>query len=104
MSNKKTISVLQIGSCLEGTQATLNKILTFEDQIKSTEADILVMPEAILGGYPKGESFGTQLGFRMESGRDTYQEYFNAAIDLSGPEVETLCGLLIKILHPIFLE
>ncbi|MDG1708527.1 MAG: carbon-nitrogen hydrolase family protein [Emcibacteraceae bacterium] len=93
MSNKKTISVLQIGSCLEGTQATLNKILTFEDQIKSTEADILVMPEAILGGYPKGESFGTQLGFRMESGRDTYQEYFNAAIDLSGPEVETLCGL-----------
>ncbi|MDG1438921.1 MAG: carbon-nitrogen hydrolase family protein [Emcibacteraceae bacterium] len=91
--NTKTISVLQIGSCLEGTQATLDKIISYEDQIKAANADILVMPEAILGGYPKGESFGTQLGFRMESGRDTYQKYFNAAIDLSGAEVDALCGL-----------
>lgn len=93
MANNKTISVLQIGSSPEGTDATLEKILSYEDQIKASRSDILVMPEAILGGYPKGESFGTQLGFRMESGRETYQKYFDAAIDLSGPEVDALCGL-----------
>ena len=87
---QKTITVLQIGSDPKNTNTTLDKILSYEDEIKSSAADIVVMPEAILGGYPKGESFGTQLGFRLESGRDTYQKYYDAAIDLSGPEVKIL--------------
>ena len=91
MTNYKKVSVLQIGSCPEGTTATLEKIMTYENQLSDT--DLLVMPEATLGGYPKGESFGTQLGFRLESGRDTYQKYFDAAIDLSGPEIQTLTSL-----------
>ncbi|MDG1020347.1 MAG: carbon-nitrogen hydrolase family protein [Emcibacteraceae bacterium] len=86
----KTISVLQIGSVPSSTQETLEKILSCEAEIKRSGADIVVMPEAILGGYPKGESFGTQLGFRLESGREIYQKYYDAAIDLSGPEVKTL--------------
>lgn len=87
---QKTITVLQIGSDPKNTNTTLEKILSYEDEIKSSAADIVVMPEAILGGYPKGESFGTQLGFRLEGGRDTYQKYYDAAIDLSGPEVKIL--------------
>lgn len=86
----KTISVLQIGSVPSSTQETLEKILSYEAEIKRSGADIVVMPEAILGGYPKGERFGTQLGFRLESGREIYQKYYDAAIDLSGPEVKTL--------------
>ena len=86
----KTISVLQIGSVPSSTQETLEKILSYEAEIKRSGAHIVVIPEAILGGYPKGESFGTQLGFRLESGREIYQKYYDAAIDLSGPEVKTL--------------
>ena len=93
MSKNKTLSVLQIGSSINGTAATLEKILTYEAEIKASKSDIIVMPEAILGGYPKGESFGTQLGFRSESGRETYKEYFDAAVDLSGVEINALCGL-----------
>ena len=76
MPNTKTLSILQVGSSPEGTNFTLNKILGYEDDILKANTDILVLPEAILGGYPKGESFGTQLGFRMESGRETYKNYF----------------------------
>ena len=93
MADTKIISVLQIGSSLDGTKATLDKILGYEKEIKNTGCDILVLPEAILGGYPKGESFGTQLGFRQESGRDTYQKYYQAAVDLSGTEIKALAGL-----------
>ena len=96
MTNIKTLSILQIGSSPDGTSATLDKILGYEAEILNSQSDILVMPEALLGGYPKGESFGTQLGFRTESGRDTYKKYFDAAIDLSGPEVEALCHLSEK--------
>lgn len=90
MANLKTLSVLQIGSSLDGVQATLDKILGYEKEIIAAKPDIVVLPEAILGGYPKGESFGTQLGFRLESGRDNYQKYYNGAIDLSGPEITAL--------------
>lgn len=93
MTNKRTLSVLQIGSSTQGTAATLEKIMTYENEFMMSKSDIIVMPEAILGGYPKGESFGTQLGFRTENGRDTYQKYYDAAIGLSGPEVTELSKL-----------
>ncbi len=96
MSTLKTLSILQIGSSFRGTQATLDKILSYESQIKDAKSDILVMPEALLGGYPKGESFGTQLGFRLESGRESYLQYYNAAIDLAGPEITALSNLATR--------
>ena len=33
-------------------------------------AELVVMPEALLGGYPKGENFGTRLGYRTPEGRE----------------------------------
>ena len=51
------------------------------------------MPEAVLGGYPKGEDFGTRLGYRMPEGREAFAHYFAQAIDLDGAEVEALAGL-----------
>ncbi|MCP5381218.1 MAG: carbon-nitrogen hydrolase family protein [Kordiimonadaceae bacterium] len=89
----KTLSVLQIGASQDGTLATLDKILGYEKEIIDAGSDILVLPEAILGGYPKGESFGTQLGFRLESGRTSYQKYFDQAVELSGPEISELRNL-----------
>lgn len=93
MTTSKKLSILQVGSSPEGTNDTLQKILSYEQEIRDLGSDIVVLPEAILGGYPKGESFGTQLGFRLESGRETFQKYYEAAIDLAGPEVESLCAL-----------
>ncbi len=93
MTDLKTLSVLQLGSSPKGTEATLKKILSYEQEISAAGPDIVVLPEAILGGYPKGESFGTQLGFRLESGRETFQKYYDAAIELNGPEMEALSGL-----------
>src|SRR3546814_10823054 len=51
------------------------------------------MPEALLGGYPKGESFGTQLGYRLPEGREAFARYFANAIDVPGSETEALAGL-----------
>lgn len=50
------------------------------------EIDILVLPEAYLGGYPRGTAFGCVVGGRSNAGRDEYLRYFRAAVDL-GDEV-----------------
>ena len=87
------IAALQIGSAPAGTAATLEKVLGFESAIRERGADLVVLPEALLGGYPKGESFGTRLGFRLPEGRERFRQYFEAAVDVPGPETEELAAL-----------
>jgi nitrilase len=48
------------------------------------------MPEAVLGGYPKGSEFGTRVGYRTPEGREEYLAYWQQSIDLEGPEVAQL--------------
>lgn len=62
------VAALQIGSLPGGKAQTLEQILSYEDAITRSGAQLVVMPEALLGGYPKGESFGTQLGYRLPEG------------------------------------
>ena len=93
MAKTTVVAALQIGSSTEGKAATLQHILSFEEQIRTSGASLVVMPEALLGGYPKGEIFGTYLGYRVPEGREAYARYFNNAIDVPGPETEELAGL-----------
>lgn len=88
-----TIAALQIGSSPTGKAATLQHILSFEDQIRASGASLVVMPEALLGGYPKGEIFGTYLGYRLPEGREAFARYFDNAIDVPGPETDALAEL-----------
>ena len=92
---KAVIAALQLGSDTGGTAATLQKILAYEDSIKSSHCDLLLLPEALLGGYPKGADFGTRVGYRTEQGREQFLAYWQQAIDLDGPEVKAL-GKLAK--------
>lgn len=87
------VGALQLGSAPEGTAATLEKILTFESQIVDAGLDLVVMPEALLGGYPKGEGFGTLLEYRLQEGREAFAHYFEQAITIPGPEVDALAAL-----------
>ncbi|MEE1926380.1 carbon-nitrogen hydrolase family protein [Pseudomonas sp. 148P] len=87
------VAALQIGSRPEGKAATLEAILAYEARITAIGAGLVVMPEALLGGYPKGETFGTYLGYRLPEGREAYQRYYDNAIDVPGAETEALAGL-----------
>ncbi|WP_405123851.1 carbon-nitrogen hydrolase family protein [Pseudomonas sp. M20] len=90
---KSIVAALQIGALPEGKDATLEQILNWEGAIIESGAALVVMPEALLGGYPKGEGFGTQLGYRLPEGREAYARYFANAIDVPGAETQALAGL-----------
>jgi len=90
---KSIVAALQIGSLPGGKDATLAQILSYENAIREAGARLVVMPEALLGGYPKGEGFGTQLGYRLPEGREAFARYFANAIDVPGVETEALAGL-----------
>ncbi|TRY29046.1 carbon-nitrogen hydrolase family protein [Aliiglaciecola sp. M165] len=83
-----TVAALQLGST--DTTSTVQKIMSYEQEIIQLGCDLVVLPEAILGGYPKGESFGTQLGYRLPTGRETFLNYFDQAIEVPGEETLAL--------------
>lgn len=53
-------------------------------------ARLLVFPEAFIGGYPKGATFGAPVGLRTSAGREAFRRYHAAAIELDGAEVAAL--------------
>lgn len=90
---KHTVAALQIGVSSEGTLKTVEKILSYEEELLEKKVKLVVLPEATIGGYPKGCQFGTYLGYRLPEGRKEFAEYYKQAIELPGPEISQLEGL-----------
>ena len=90
---KKIIAALQVGSSLQGTAITLDRVLSYKESIQNSNCDLLVMPEALLGGYPKGADFGTRVGYRTDEGREEFLQYWRQAVDIDGPETLALIEL-----------
>jgi nitrilase len=77
---------IRLGTTSPGTQVTTAETLAQLSQIArcaaSKKIDILLLPEAYLGGYPRGTHFGCVIGHRSDEGRDEYLRYFQSAVDL----------------------
>jgi nitrilase len=77
---------LTIGVAQYSTQITTAKTLQLLNNVTRKSAadgiNLLVFPEAFLGGYPRTSTFGAAVGARTEAGRDEYYEYWQSAVDL----------------------
>lgn len=85
-----TVAVVQSGALLFDTPATLVKALTLIKEAALRGAQLVVFPEAFLGGYPKGMDFGARVGSRTPEGRREFRRYFESAITCPGPETQVL--------------
>lgn len=87
MSPSYKAAVVQAASSPHDPQASAGKAAGLIREAAAAGARLIVFPEAFLGGYPKGASFGTPVGMRKPEGRADYQRYYEGAVDLDGPEV-----------------
>jgi nitrilase len=85
MKDTVSAAVVQAGSILFDTPRTLQKLADLTSDAGVRGAELVVFPEAFVGGYPKGLDFGARLGMRLPEGRDDFRRYFEAAIDVPGP-------------------
>ncbi|GLB44168.1 putative carbon-nitrogen hydrolase [Lyophyllum shimeji] len=53
-------------------------------------SQLCVFPEAFIGGYPKGSTFGAVVGDRAPAGRDEFARYLNAAIEIPSPAISRI--------------
>lgn len=87
------VCVVQAGSVLFDTEATLDKFEQLAHKAKDGGAELAVLPEAFVGGYPKGHHFGAPVGSRSDEGRDWFRRYFDAAIKVPGVETDRIAAL-----------
>lgn len=84
------IALSQIGARLFDTPATLDKLIAALREAAKAGAKLIVFPEALLGGYPKGVDFGARVGSRSPEGREWFRRYHASAIERDGPEIAAL--------------
>jgi nitrilase len=97
--NNSTVraAVVQAAPVLFDTPKTIEKLADLTQDAASQNADLVVFPEAFVGGYPKGQDFGARLGSRTDAGREEFRRYFESAIALPGPE----CGRIGEVARSV---
>ena len=90
MSKSFKVAVIQAASLPQDSVATARKAVTLIQEAATQGAKVMVFPEAYLGGYPKGNTFGAPIGMRKAEGRDAFAQYHNQAIRLDGEEVRLI--------------
>ena len=83
-------AVAQTASVLLDTPATVERALGWMAEAGKRGTQLLVFPEAFIGGYPKGADFHIYLGGRTPQGRAEFKHYFDAAVAVDGPEIAQL--------------
>lgn len=85
---------LTVGIAQYPTQRTLSKSLTLLETVTrraaATSTSLLLFPEAFLGSYPRGTTFGATIGSRTAAGRDEYYAYWSQCPDLGETHPEGL--------------
>ncbi len=82
--------VVQIGAVPFNNAETIAKIEQWAARAGRDGCRILLFPEALVPAYPKGSFYDISVGVRTDRGRDEFRRYFDAAIDVPGPETDRI--------------
>jgi nitrilase len=90
MTHVLRAAVVQTGTDWSSTLATLDKVRAFTADAAGKGAKLVVFPEALVGGYPKGADFRLYVGGRTPEAREEFRTYLERAIAVPGPEVKAI--------------
>lgn len=88
--NKIKAAVVQATPVLFDRAKTIAKLANLTRDAASQGAELVVFPEAFVGGYPKGFDFGARLGTRSDAGREEFRRYFEGALEVPGLDCDLI--------------
>lgn len=92
------VAIIQDAPVPNDSSATVEKMAVLSEQAKRQGAELVLFPEAFVGGYLKGADFHIFMGGRTPEGRLEFQHYAKNAIEVPGPLTERI-GQIAAELH-----
>ncbi|KAJ4821946.1 Bifunctional nitrilase/nitrile hydratase nit4b [Turnera subulata] len=89
-------TIVQASTVLFDTPATLDKAERLLAEAAGNGSQLVVFPEAFVGGYLRGSTCGTAIAYQAPKGREEFRKYHASAISVPGPEVDRLAGMAGK--------
>lgn len=86
----RRVAVVQSAPSLFDLPETLRRFETRLAEGAAGGAELVVFPEAFVGGYPKGATFGATVGERTAEGRALFARYRRSAVDIPGATFDEL--------------
>ena len=83
-------AVVQAAPVPFDTPAAVERVCALTREAAAQGVQVVLFPEAYVGGYPWGLAFGTAVGGRSDAGRRTWERYWRGAVDVPGPETAAL--------------
>jgi nitrilase len=83
-------AVVQAAPVLFDKALTTEKACHLIREAGSKGSRVILLPEAFIPAYPRGLSFGMVVGSRSGAGRSLWKRYWENAVEVPGPVVETL--------------
>jgi nitrilase len=87
------VAVVQAASVAFDVVRTLEKTRDLARDAGRRGAQLTLFPEAFVSAYPRGLDFGAVVGARSSEGREQFRIYYESAIDVPGPDVNTLATI-----------
>lgn len=88
---KVNVAVVQDSPVFFDKEKTIDKVGELVKKYTSAKKiDLILFPETFIPGYPRGFSFGTNVGKRTHEGRELYGEYYQNSVDLESDDLKKL--------------
>ncbi len=96
MRDSVRVAVVQASPVALDRDATTEKACRLIAEAGKRGAELVVLPEVLIPGYPRGLGFGSLIGSRSDEGRRTFARYWENSVEVPGPVVEALGSAAAK--------
>jgi nitrilase len=86
----RRVAVVQAAPRLFDPPETIRRFEALLARATTDGAELVVFPEAFVGGYPKGATFGATVGQRTDDGRALFARYRRSAVDIPGDDFDRI--------------
>ena len=84
------VAVAQMASVFADKDACIEKSVGAIREAGAHGADLVLLPEVMIPGYPRGFTYGAYVGNRTQAGRADFARYWNASMRLDDDEIQPL--------------
>ncbi len=88
--DKISVAVAQVASIFADKEACIAKAAQVIVEAGAQGANLILLPEAMIPGYPRGFTYGAYIGNRTSAGREDFARFWKASLTVNDAETRPL--------------